>query len=387
MSADPTIVSLCFEGTKGAGKTTTIRAVREHLLERGWIVEVVEVFARANEHARELGYAGAVPMYADPDGHRAIVEFEAATRDAGAPALRARLERERGRRGVLVFDRGWITFHTHVFAGACEDAAWREAHWRRALATAPPTLFIHTRPEETMRRRAGQLDAVSGLADAERVRADWKVRLEMVAAHPELVLASIETFPDAMADKVTPALEHIYGSAGFEPTEARARATTPQRDSPNAQHWLDDVDSLAAPLDRLGLRDAVVVEVGVGRGAVTEPILARGPRRLIGIEIDPDVVPASLRERVELHVGDLSDVDVEALLGGERDAAFVAAPPYDRLDVVRAWIDAWFPRALVLVPEHAEADFVGFERAARLDGDAFSPAARGGHCWLIKGAR
>lgn len=381
----PLVIPLCVEGTKGAGKSSTIRQIRRHLEARGWIVEVVEVFARANEHARSLGFAGAVPMLADPDAHRAVVDFEAAVRDAGEVALRARLREEKARRGVLIQDRGWLTFHTHVFDGAYPDEAWKRAHWARAIETAPPTLFIHTRPEVTMTRRAGQLDAVSGLPDEAAVRADWAKRLRQIAEHPGLVLASVETFEDAIADKATPALAHVFERAGFDPAEVRSRANAPPVDAARGQHWLDDVASVDAALDRLDVAGALVVEVGVGRGAVTRRILARGPRRVIGVEIDPAVVPDELRAQIDLRVADLATLHPAALVDGAQDAAFVAAPPYDHLDTVLGWIDAGFPRAALMVPADREAELAGFERAARLDGDAFTPPSRGAHLWMVKG--
>lgn len=39
--------------------------------------------------------------------------------------------------------------------------------------------FVHTRPEVTQRRRAGQLDAVSGLQTDERLTRDYERRMRL----------------------------------------------------------------------------------------------------------------------------------------------------------------------------------------------------------------
>ncbi|MEM9070486.1 MAG: hypothetical protein AAGE52_18415 [Myxococcota bacterium] len=193
---------VCIEGTKGAGKSTTIARVHKTLQARGWRTKIVAPFALANAHAQTLGYPGAVPMFATPETHRATVEFEAEILHGSVDAFRAELGADE--RAALIFDRGWITFHAHVHDGACDDCDWREAHWKRALGSAPPTVFIHTRPEVTLRRRAGELDEVSGLQSIERVRADWVKRTAMAAAHPDRIALSIETVEERWVDTVTP---------------------------------------------------------------------------------------------------------------------------------------------------------------------------------------
>lgn len=87
------------------------------------------------------------------------------------------------------------------------------------------------------------------------------------------------------------------------------------------QHFLSDPRILARIAEALGIGPAdTVIEIGPGRGALTDHLLARAAR-LIGIEIDRDLAPI-LRERyagdprVTIVEDDVLNVDLGALAGG-----------------------------------------------------------------------
>jgi 16S rRNA (adenine1518-N6/adenine1519-N6)-dimethyltransferase len=112
--------------------------------------------------------------------------------------------------------------------------------------------------------------------------------------------------------------------------KGNARAFPPVRKS-LGQHFLSDPRILARIADALALSsDETVVEIGPGRGALTEQLLARAGR-VIAIEIDR-MLAARLRER---HAGDprLDVVERDVLetdlgvLAGE-DFALVGNVPY-----------------------------------------------------------
>ncbi len=114
------------------------------------------------------------------------------------------------------------------------------------------------------------------------------------------------------------------------PQKGNARAFPPVRKS-LGQHFLSDPRILARIADALDLRsDETVIEIGPGRGGLTEQLLSRAGR-VIAIEVDR-MLAARLRER---HAGDprLDVVERDVLetnlgvLAGE-DFALVGNVPY-----------------------------------------------------------
>ena len=88
------------------------------------------------------------------------------------------------------------------------------------------------------------------------------------------------------------------------------------------QHFLRDRGVLARIADALNLEDGTtVVEIGPGRGALTD-VLAERAARLLAIEVDRDLA-AHLRERyagrpqIEIVEADVLQVDLAALAGGD----------------------------------------------------------------------
>ena len=99
------------------------------------------------------------------------------------------------------------------------------------------------------------------------------------------------------------------------------------------QNFLVNFQACAAIADALGdLSQRTVVEIGPGRGAITEMLAARA-RRLIAIELDRELAPL-LRERfadrqqVSILETDVLDVDFNALREGDEKLAVVGNLPY-----------------------------------------------------------
>jgi 16S rRNA (adenine1518-N6/adenine1519-N6)-dimethyltransferase len=99
------------------------------------------------------------------------------------------------------------------------------------------------------------------------------------------------------------------------------------------QNFLVDPAACAAIADALGdVSGATVVEIGPGRGAITE-ILARRAKRLVAIELDRELAPrlralfAGSRS-VEVIEADVLAVDLAALRQGEERLAVVGNLPY-----------------------------------------------------------
>jgi len=104
--------------------------------------------------------------------------------------------------------------------------------------------------------------------------------------------------------------------------ESREGSLLPRARKRLGQHFLVDRTVLERIADALGPNaNDVVVEIGPGRGALTD-LLSRRARRVIAIEIDRDLVPY-LRDRyrdagnVEVIERDVLDVDLGAVAGPE----------------------------------------------------------------------
>jgi thymidylate kinase len=194
-----TIAHLCVEGTKGAGKTTTIASALALLEAERWVVRTHALFHEGNAWAQEQGYAGGVPMMessaeANERVARWLIARAASVRDEFAR------ERERegdGRPALLLSDRGWITLHAYLYEGAWAREGSLlpviDALWAECLRAAPRTVFIHTRPAVSAQRRRGALDAVSGLQTEQRLVDDYDRRIRVAREHPSLIAASWET--------------------------------------------------------------------------------------------------------------------------------------------------------------------------------------------------
>lgn len=99
------------------------------------------------------------------------------------------------------------------------------------------------------------------------------------------------------------------------------------------QNFLVDAGARVAIADALGDVSAqTVIEIGPGRGAITE-ILARRAKRLIAIELDRELAPL-LREQfadrpsVEVIEADVLTVDLSGLRQGEERLVVVGNLPY-----------------------------------------------------------
>jgi thymidylate kinase len=209
---------ICVEGTKGAGKTTTIAAVRTALEAEGWAVELSALFHDGNAWAVTQGFAGGVPMIeASAASNRAMVAWLKARMRAVREGFFAQ-HQWRQRPAVLISDRGWVTFHAYLYEGrwAEEPGALEEinAIWDEVLREAPPTFFVHTRPEVTLRRRAGQLDAVSGLQTDARLTRDYERRMNLARLHGDRIAGMWETTDGPFVDLAPKVLSALHAMSG-----------------------------------------------------------------------------------------------------------------------------------------------------------------------------
>jgi thymidylate kinase len=189
-------LALCVEGTKGAGKTTTIEKLALRLAQEGFEVERCAPFTAANEMARTKGFASAREMIgASKQDNQAEIDFICSMIAEAQQA--ARQKAQTGTKPVvLLIDRGWMTILPHLLGGrwrAEEGANSEEIHkiWNQVLAEAPATVFLHASFEITRQRRA-RPDLVGGLDTDEKLYRDVKERRAFAKAYSDKIVLSFD---------------------------------------------------------------------------------------------------------------------------------------------------------------------------------------------------
>lgn len=134
------------------------------------------------------------------------------------------------------------------------------------------------------------------------------------------------------------------------------------------QHFLSDPGILAAIADALapGQRDTVV-EIGPGRGSLTDVLAARAGR-VIAVEID-HLLAAQLRERyvsrpnVEIVEGDVLETDIAAL-AGPKFLVIGNVPYYITTPIVFRTLEAPVPERAVFLVQREVAERMTSEAGA-----------------------
>jgi thymidylate kinase len=189
--------TLCVEGTKGAGKTTTIEKLAQRLTQSGFDVERCAPFAAANDFAKARGFTGAVQMIgASKRDNRDEIDFILST-IAQARERAARKAETGTAQVVLIVDRGWMTILPHLFGGRWHaedraDSGEIRAIWNQVLAEAPATVFLHASYEVT-KKRCANIAATSGLDTDEKLRGDVEERVAFAKAHGDKIVLSFDT--------------------------------------------------------------------------------------------------------------------------------------------------------------------------------------------------
>lgn len=135
-------------------------------------------------------------------------------------------------------------------------------------------------------------------------------------------------------------------------------------------------------MDRLDIAGLESLEVGAGRGALTQALLEKGALSVEAWEIDPEIEPLD-DPRVDWRVGDFSAALDEVKVEGKLLAAF---PPYGLLpDLIK--LSRRAKAALLMAPGRMlpELSAEGFVVLACLPGDAFEPVSKGAHFIVSKG--
>jgi 16S rRNA A1518/A1519 N6-dimethyltransferase RsmA/KsgA/DIM1 with predicted DNA glycosylase/AP lyase activity len=147
------------------------------------------------------------------------------------------------------------------------------------------------------------------------------------------------------------------------------------------QHMLTDLTAYRDLIQTIDFTDYKILEIGVGTGALTQLLGAKaGYDKIVGFEIDPSIVPSQLARKIDLRIGDITQADLSFL----QDEKFmlIANPPYSlhgwiRENILDQYPD--MPAILMTSPSRQSNLGKNFQKCFELNGDAFTPPARGTH--------
>lgn len=153
------------------------------------------------------------------------------------------------------------------------------------------------------------------------------------------------------------------------------------------QHFIKAsvISDMSGRLRSLDLNQRQVLEFGLGTGELTRGILQCNPRRVIGFEVDKDLPPRDISDRIELVVEDFTKVDFSFL----KDELFciVSFPPYKRLPFIRSLIEDYrIKDVFLMIPEKERKKFTDYREVCSLNGSfCFTPPSKGEHFIIKKG--
>lgn len=185
------------------------------------------------------------------------------------------------------------------------------------------------------------------------------------------------------------------------------------------QHYLNDTLEHERALSTLPLSGRRIIEIGAGRGALTDLLLRTQAAFVYAFEIDADREVWDARRRLhpinqglgrELSPGvylgtalTLFEGDARTEYGnlrthvnaqyfdvtrGDREQSefcLVSNPPYSLLDWISNEILPWVHDALLLIPLRLREDYPDFSVVGRLDGRHFTPRSEGHHLLIQRG--
>lgn len=167
-------LQFAIEGHDGAAKTPVLERTCAALREKGHAVEVCAPYALANERLAGESVRDVYLLWA-AGGREARRGFELLSGIVESARARAR--------GVLLFDRHWMSVLRCLEVATGLPAAERDALAERWRAAAPPTFFLEAPPSMTRQARRFTRDAPWTATDA-ALDEEYRAWLRLLEAHP-----------------------------------------------------------------------------------------------------------------------------------------------------------------------------------------------------------
>ncbi len=155
--------------------------------------------------------------------------------------------------------------------------------------------------------------------------------------------------------------------------------------SHSEQHNLLSVELYAPALGDLALGKRKVLEIGVGEGKLTSGIITLHPESIVGVEIDEGITPESIKQQITFLGADVRALDLSFC--ADPAVCLIANPPYSLLPYIKSEIIDQFGLKDVQLMVSAKylSLFSDYQVVMALDGNAFTPTARGMHYVVRKG--
>jgi hypothetical protein len=155
---------------------------------------------------------------------------------------------------------------------------------------------------------------------------------------------------------------------------------------PFDQYMTRRLEHIAQILDCMDLLGRKVIEIGIGKGALTELLIERGSH-VIGYEIDPTITPESVKSKIDYREGDFKRSDFSYIQN--YCTCLIANPPYRELGSIRESIICRYnlQEYLLCIPATQRMLFPEATVVGSLTGEDFVPAAAGQHLLVYFRAR
>lgn len=177
----------CVEGTKGAGKTTTIQNLRNFFETKKLSVVVKAPFYDVRPELKKLtGFENTYPASLDPIAAPLC-------NDLLIKQITSDINNKKADE-ILIFDRGWLTGLTTLL-GSVLPAEQKQKEMKRWESLMLPTIFLYTKPDNTLSVRKNELSFNVGLKDKKMVEHDFILRYNLIQKYKNCVLSQVETFP------------------------------------------------------------------------------------------------------------------------------------------------------------------------------------------------
>lgn len=146
----------------------------------------------------------------------------------------------------------------------------------------------------------------------------------------------------------------------------------------NEQHFLVNLEPYRQLLSTLDLSDFTVLEFGVGNGELTNLILERNPKKVIGYEIDP-TLNFPTHPNFELRLSDFTNESFEFIKNEK--VAIISNPPYSTIPFIKDQIIDRYQlnHVVMMLPSKLKSLFPNSKEAIIFQGDDFRPVSKGTH--------
>lgn len=243
---------------------------------------------------------------------------------------------------------------------------------------------FNSNPEELKKRHQTRITLAKQTSQTPRPDDDNKVYAQRL----EKYYASMHAVFDYYRQHYN--FTDIHTDQGIEQTMHAILECIDYKALHNEEHMLVNTKAYKELLERYDLSKSIVIEFGAGDGALTELIFSAQPKKVIAYELNK-VLAEKLKKRfnnnalLEIRVADFTKEDFSYLKNNSY--VIISNPPYSTIPFLFKVINAFKIENVILMcsPRKKEQYFQDYQLEFILDGEGFTPQARGEHLVIRKG--